>query len=175
MIKPIFKNIPQLTKSSNYRVNITWKYLAQQMAIFQDEMNLDIDPDFQRDHVWTLDQQIKYIEYVLRGGTTGLDIYFNCIDWACMKSDSVFVLIDGKQRLNAVRKFMNNELKAFGYLFKEFEDSIRMRMPQLIFNVNDLETRKDVLQWYLEINTAGTPHTVEEIEKVENMLKKEQK
>ena len=32
-------------------------------------------------------------------------------------------------------------------------------------NINDLPTRKDVLQWYLEMNSAGTPHTKEEINK----------
>lgn len=30
--------------------------------------NLNMNPEFQRGHVWTIDQQEKYIEFILRGG-----------------------------------------------------------------------------------------------------------
>ena len=40
----------------------------------------------------------------------------------------------------------------------------------MIFHVNDLKTKKEVLQWYIEMNTGGTPHSQEEILRVKNML-----
>ena len=40
-------------------------------------------------------------------------------------------------------------------------------------NVNDLPTRKNVLQWYIEHNAGGTIHTEEEINRVKELLKKE--
>lgn len=40
-----------------------------------------------------------------------------------------------------------------------------MRMKHTIkVNVNDLKTEKEVLQWYVDMNAGGTPHTKEEIE-----------
>jgi len=41
-------------------------------------------------------------------------------------------------------------------------------------NINDLPTRKDVLQWYLQMNTGGTVHTEEEINRVKMLLEKEE-
>lgn len=43
----------------------------------------------------------------------------------------------------------------------------------LLLNINDLKTKKEVLQWYVEMNENGTPHTSQEIEKVKTMLKEE--
>ena len=38
------------------------------------------------------------------------------------------------------------------------------------FNVNNLQTREELLTWYLEMNTGGTPHSDEEIERVKGLL-----
>ena len=40
----------------------------------------------------------------------------------------------------------------------------------LLFNVNNLKTKKEVLKWYLEMNTGGTVHTKDELNKVKGML-----
>ncbi len=40
----------------------------------------------------------------------------------------------------------------------------------MYLNVNDLKTEKEVLQWYVDMNAGGTPHTSEEIEKVKRMI-----
>lgn len=39
-------------------------------------------------------------------------------------------------------------------------------------NVNDLKTEREVLQWYVDMNAGGTPHTKEEIQKVKDMISK---
>lgn len=44
-------------------------------------------------------------------------------------------------------------------------------LPQMmILNVNDLKTEKEVLQWYIDMNAGGTPHTSDEIERVKRMI-----
>lgn len=63
-----------------------------------------------------------------------------------------------------------NEIKVFGSLYCEFEDSPRIIEDTLRININDLKTRDEVLQWYIDINAGGTPHTKEEIERVRAML-----
>lgn len=40
----------------------------------------------------------------------------------------------------------------------------------MYLNVNDLKTEKEVLQWYVDVNSGGTPHTNEEIERVKKMI-----
>jgi len=36
--------------------------------------------------------------------------------------------------------------------------------------VNNLKTRKEVLQWYIEFNSGGTVHTDAEIQRVKKLL-----
>jgi len=40
-------------------------------------------------------------------------------------------------------------------------------------NVNDLQTRAEVLQWYIDFNSGGVVHTAEEIARVKALLEKE--
>lgn len=164
-----FSDIPQFPRF-NYQVNIPWNHLENALADYA-ETGLDLDPDFQRAHVWSEGQQISYIEYCLKGGEVGRSIIFNNtgthFDWGTL------VLIDGKQRLEAVRKFMRNELPVFGTLYSEFEDSFRITQSDFIFKVCNLQSREEVLLLYLHINAGGTPHTKEELDKVRAMLTKE--
>ena len=37
-------------------------------------------------------------------------------------------------------------------------------------NVNDLKTEREVLQWYVDMNAGGTPHTTEEIDRVKKLI-----
>jgi|WetSurMetagenome_2_1015567.scaffolds.fasta_scaffold11834_3 uncharacterized protein with ParB-like and HNH nuclease domain len=167
-----FSEIPQLTSYGSYRVNISWVYLENCLTNWgETNPKVNLDPDFQREHVWTKTQQIAYVEYILRGGRSGREIYFNCPGWQ-RENHGEFVLVDGKQRINAVRLFMSNQLPIFnGNTFGDFTDKLRIADADFLFNVNNLETREQVLTWYLEMNSAGTPHTQEELNRVRNLLK----
>lgn len=165
-----FSSIPRLTIPANYRVNQDWRGLEDVLHRYQYDRiaKLDMDPEFQRGHVWTEDQQIAYVEFKLRGGSGSNEIQFNCVGWMSTFKGP-FVLVDGKQRLNAVLRFLHNEIPAFGYLYRDYED----RLPnhaEFIFCVNNLPNMKSVLNWYLEMNSGGTPHTQEELDKVRKML-----
>nr|DAE33804.1 MAG TPA: hypothetical protein [Bacteriophage sp.] len=71
----------------------------------------------------------------------------------------------------AAQRFIHNEIKVFGSYFDEYEDKLRIVNDNtLILNVNDLKSEKEVLQWYVDMNAGGTPHTNEEIERVKKMI-----
>ena len=170
-----FKDIPQLTREGSYQINVPFRYVLERIKEWEKDkyFKLQLNPKFQRGHVWTEDQQVAYIEFILRGGKSAKVIYFNKPSWQnSMIIDSYddFVCVDGLQRLTAVMKFLNNEIKVFDTYYKDFEDKLPIRID-LIFNVNDLKTEKEVLQWYVDMNAGGTPHTNEEIERVKKMIK----
>ena len=168
-----FIDIPKLTKSASYRVHQSWKHIEEALKRYTLERNtarLDLNPEFQRGHVWTTEQQRAYVEFKLKSGEGSELLFFNCIGWM-NDFRGPFVLVDGKQRLEAVRKFLRNELTIFnGYYRKDFEDDIGSMEPYFIFCVNDLPNMQLVLQWYLELNEGGTPHTKEELDKVRRMI-----
>jgi len=136
-------------------------------------LGLELDPDFQRGHVWTEAKQIAYVEFCLRDGTGSRTLLFNQPNWMGSYK-GVMVLIDGKQRLEAVRKFMRNELPVFGGTYlNDFSDKdvlLRSDGASFKFAVATLKTRREVLELYLQINSGGVVHTEEELAKVEALL-----
>lgn len=172
---PKLEDIRQLTRSGSYEVTIPYDSIERTLKDFAEDYHLDLDPDFQRGHVWTPDQQKAFMEYLLREGKYGKVILFNCplFGNAPYNEESRhMVLVDGKQRLTTVRKFLANELAVFdGYFLRDYEDHKKFGIfDGLKFNVNALKTRAEVLQWYLELNAGGTPHSAEEIERVRQLL-----
>lgn len=167
-----FSDTPKFTKTPDQAPSLPWKDVMDKIFNrWVPEYGLNIDPDFQRGHVWDEAKQIRYVEYILRGGKSSRDLYFNHPGWMrSFKGD--FVLVDGKQRLEAVRKFLSNELPAFGHLLGEFEDSYGYD-PSFTIHVNDLPKRADVLQWYLDLNSGGVVHTQEELDRVRQLLEME--
>ena len=173
MIRMKFKDIQQLTQIGSYQVNMPIKHFKQWIDENIDD-GLQLNPAFQRGHIWNPDQQSSYIEFLLKGGQSGRVIYFNCPSWlnrSYLKKYEYndFVCVDGLQRTNAILAFLDNEIKAFGLYYNQFEDKIPFDVNVLI-NVNNLKTEKEVLTWYVEMNAGGTPHTKEEIEKVKRMI-----
>lgn len=81
-----------------------------------------------------------------------------------------FVCVDGLQRITSIQRFINNEIKVFGSFYKEYEDPRSLNTKGLIFHVNNLKTKKEVLQWYIDMNTGGTLHTAEEIKRVKKLI-----
>ena len=167
-----FKDIPRFTHSGSYAVNMSIEYLCDWIEKEEQENGLQMNPDFQRTHVWTEEQQVKFVEFILRGGQTGRDLYFNHPGWlGNFKGD--FVCVDGKQRVTALQRFLSDEIRVFGQRYSDFGEKTNELDCSMIIHVNNLQTRAEVLQWYIEMNTGGTPHAAEEIERVKALLEAE--
>lgn len=173
------EDIPAYTKESHYRVDQPLSSLKEVLERYLED-DLNLEPDFQRNHVWTKQQQIAFLEYFLKEGKVS-SIYFNNPSWLNFvgKERGPFVIVDGKQRLKAAVDFLDGKFRVFKDLDKEgkgFLYSEISRLPATLtfkFEVNTLKTRKEVLQWYLDLNTGGTQHKKAELEKVKELLKKE--
>ena len=160
---------------NGYAIDLMWKHLEEWIkhqvedVAGTDMAPLNLDPDFQRAHVWTEAQQRAFIEYKVRGGRDGGNLLLNCVGWGSTYKGP-FELVDGKQRMEAVRKFLRNELAVFdGHFFKDIGGHLPLHCSFRV-HINNLPTRERVLRWYLAINTGGTPHTEAEIEKVRELL-----
>lgn len=167
---PSFQDIPQFTKSANYAVDVPWTHLQRYVAHLVLEYGFDANPPFQRAHVWNAEQKSRYIEYVLRGGDSGRSIYANAKNWNRAVDLGPFVLVDGKQRLDAVLGFLNDEVPAFGHAYSEYTGVLRITQTSFRWHINDLATYEEVLQWYVDLNDGGVVHTRQEIDKVKTML-----
>lgn len=168
-----FKDIPRFTPDGSYAVDYPFVHLIKFIEEEVANEGLQLNPDFQRGHVWTEEQQVAYMEFLLRGGKTGRTIYLNNPSWHFAVPKGAYndyVCVDGLQRITAISRFVHNEIKVFDSYFKEYTDSPRIVMDTIRVNINDLKTRREVLQWYIDMNAGGTPHSKEEIDRVRGLL-----
>jgi len=168
-----FKDIPQFTDCGNYHADYPIDRLVSYIESEQEEMGLQLNPDFQRGQVWTEAQQVAFVEILLRGGRSGRDLYLNCPSWRIQVPAGAYndyVCVDGLQRITAISRFIHDEIKVFGSYFSEYTDKLHLLHCTMRVHVNDLRTRHDVLNWYLEMNSGGTPHSKEELQRIQDLL-----
>jgi len=171
------KEIKNYVTDGEYKVDMGIKHLVSRIEEWVVEDDLEINSDFQRGHVWTESQQIAWVEYFLRGGKSGRTLYFNAAWWGDFNKSKFkytdFVLVDGLQRLTAIKRFVANDLPVFGgHYINDFEDKLRRRVLHcnLKININSLRSKREVLTWYIQMNSGGTPHTKVELDKVRLLL-----
>lgn len=173
--------IPQFITDGHYGVDVSWRFLEKWL----EGHTYDVDSPYQRSHVWTRQQASRFVEYCLKGGRHSRELRWNRRGynttgkkrWQDMPADKLastnLELVDGKQRLKAVRSFLADELEVFdGVLCSDF-DGLEMAFKlHLSFRmtVNSLDYQVEVLQWYLDLNSGGTVHTDDELDKVKKML-----
>ncbi len=136
-------------------------------------------------HVWTDAQRVAFIEAVICGVSVSNRITIahvgrRAYDLSRGVKGLHAVLLDGKQRLETIRRFMRGELRVFagvggrdeGYAFNEMSTAFqRIGRFSVEWRIVVVPTWEDVLRLYLLMNGGGTPHTAEELDRVRAMLR----
>ncbi len=145
----------------------------------KDYGGLNMTPDFQRGHVWNHEQGLKFCESFVRKFIPPhlLTFQFNCPHWNGDISTDLpreIQCIDGLQRLTAIQKMMAGEILPFGVHVSEF-DGTTLQMTRINrtikIQMHAFKTKRELLQYYLDLNEGSTPHSLEELERVRKMLK----
>lgn len=175
-----FQDIPKFQHGGNYCIDVCAAELPAWMARVQEDEPVELDPDFQRGHVWSKEQQTRYLEYLVRGGHSSRDIWWNHPAWLgfdqAKGSDLplALMIVDGKQRLTAVLEFLADRVPVFGHPLSAYSDphAVTKRHQGVAFKVhiNNIQTRRELLQWYLDLNSGGVVHTSGELARVRALL-----
>jgi len=171
-----FQDVPQMP-ANQYEIDVEWPYLEETVQKHIREDGLDLLPRFQRGHVWSEDQQRAYVANMLHGCEVARTIIFNHSQWDDLPQNppkGTMVIVDGLQRLEAVRKFMRGDLLVFGKRYCEFKGALRMQYGRFKIRITKLPTEAAVIRFYLALNAGGTPHTEEEIMRVRSLLQEVQ-
>ena len=118
-------------------------------------INRDFDfklPDFQRPLVWTIEQKIKLIESLWVGIPIGT--------YTVNESNNPNydrLLIDGQQRINAIKEYVNNGFKVYDLFYSEVTDRkfTNCQFPCYVTQSDDIEYLKN---YYNLMNFGGTAH-----------------
>ena len=164
--------VSKLKGFGNYQVDTRMFDLDKKLKEWIKEDGLELNPYFQRGHVWSNDQKIEFVEFILKGGTCP-PLVFNHPGWLG-SFEGKFYCVDGLQRISAILAFLNGELAVFkGHNRQDIEgiDKELKRIHVKIF-INNLKNDREVLDWYLELNGGGTPHTQDELSRVKALRDK---
>lgn len=166
--------------AATYECDTTWDRLEGAVSrIAESYGELEMNPDFQRGHVWTDEQQIAFIQNCLRNVVTsaGLLIQFNCASWDDFEGTSIVGLprglqcVDGLQRYTAITRFMKGEILAFGLDVSRFLGTGHSPNSRKVRLAIHAITKKDaLLKLYLDLNSGGTVHSAEELARVRQLL-----
>ncbi len=161
-----------------YRANTSPRTLYGAYGIAQD---VDLNPDYQRDHVWTRKQQALYIGAMIEGRCNGVIILHDDMEstptteWDTTRKQ--YTAIDGKQRLTAILAYFDNEVEATlldGCTFfrSQLDEVSRRRSERVLCTIGTVRdmTRAEQIEYYLALNTGGTLHTPEELDRVRCLL-----
>lgn len=179
-----FDDIPQIigatTQGHQWSTTVHWNSIDRWYIGTPNDptyrLIIDVNPKYQRGHVWDEAQRIQFIEYCLRGGRNNCVIVFNNKNTS--NEFSPYELVDGKQRMTAIYDFMHDRIKVFGGLTCSdlVAASKHDKFPATTYYVTvvvmSLEKESDILRYYLDHNTGGTPHDPNEIARVKAMHKK---
>lgn len=175
----IFRRVPVAAHSFHLGVDRAVSFLSNMSLEYGG--TLDLNPDFQRGHVWNEAQQRAFVLALLRGSlsSSALLLQFNCANWDTFseKTDSDLPLglqcLDGLQRLTAMSCFLDGNLAIEGFTFDDLVGTpYDIARRRLVFNVEFYAYRykRDVLEHYLAFNSGGSVHSNEEISRVRAML-----
>lgn len=160
-----------------YEVDVSLDYLNDYFERLSKSYNLQLNPDFQRGHVWTKRQQRQYIRSFLSNPRINRLVYFNCIEYGQYEPSELvdlkpndFLCVDGLQRLTALLAFRRNELDIDGHFYKDFTDRPRISVGRIHVNINTLKSKKELLEWYILLNSTGVPHTPSELARIREMI-----
>ena len=162
----------------NYHVNTSLDFVFNQIEHWNEKpFTILFHPDFQRGHVWNREQQISFMEFLLKDpqDSKAKSIIFNCRNWTQEYKEedaNIIYLVDGLQRLTAIRRFLNSEIPVHGHLLEEFENKTFLKRIYLDIYVNSL-SKKEMLKWYIDLNSGGVLHTEEEINRVKKLMENE--
>jgi len=181
----------------SYKVNVNLNFIDSQFQHFlkpweeEEKNNLLVEifddndiPIFQRDNnKWTEDMQISFIENLIKGCKTNIQLFRIKNK---NEGEGEFIL-DGLQRLTAIKKFFQNKLK----IFKGFDDAkkgfsyieintipeLKDILRQIEKNSNltierfEFDNMIEVIQFYIDMNENIT-HSEEDILKAKMILLK---
>lgn len=138
--------------------------------IYAGSMGVDFDPPYQRGIAWTLEQKRMLIQSIFNKVDIGKFTFNKSRNKPFLSP--WFEIVDGKQRLMALRDFYEDRFDYEGVRFSELCPADRYAFESHNVSIGDLDnaTEEQVLRLFVKLNTCGTPMDPSHIEKVRKMI-----
>lgn len=135
--------------------------------------HLELQPDFQRNVVWTKAAQIMLIDTILRGIPIP-KVYIKSI---VINEETYRIVVDGQQRLTAILNFIKDELvlgspykgEYKGRKFSELPDTVRNDFIRYKIDINEIfnPTDEEIRDLYSRVNKYTVQLNKQELRKAD--------
>ncbi|GAA4879801.1 hypothetical protein GCM10023310_69970 [Paenibacillus vulneris] len=129
---------------------------------------IDFDPDYQREHVWSLEDKVSLIDSIYNNIDIGKFVYVH-LGYSVEK---MYEILDGKQRIRAILDFYEDKFPYNGLYFSEMTNRDQDHFENYPISCAEVReaTRAQKLRYFIKLNTGGRIMSTEHLDKVRLML-----
>lgn len=130
---------------------------------------VDMNPEYQRDFVWSPDDNVSLIDSIFRNINIGT---FAFVHLPYEDDKPSYEILDGKQRLNAISLFYENRFPYRGLFFNDLNRKEKHHFVNYSVSYAEIEniTRQQKLRYFYLMNRKGRVMTDEHLRKIELMI-----
>ena len=167
----IFKKSDENTnfsKKERIRISFFQQNIESALHKYFNEYSVNLNPYYQREIVWTKIQKDELLTSIFNNIDIGKFVFVYKKD----VEDYGYDVLDGKQRLTTLIGFFTDCFKYKGKYFSElsFLDKYKFKShPISVGEVREEMSEKDILEYFLKLNTSGTPMDKKHLNKIKEM------
>lgn len=137
--------------------------------VHRNHAGVDMDVEYQREHVWTRKDKIALIDSIFNNVEIGKFVF---VQRNMRVSGKLYEILDGKQRLTAITEFYEDRLKYKGFYFSElsFNDQHRFTDTNISYGYLENPSKEAIFETFIKLNTCGKPMASKHINHVKQLL-----
>ncbi len=130
---------------------------------------VDFDVEYQREHVWELDDKIALIDSIFDNIDIGKFVFVQR-DFGVR--DKLYEIIDGKQRLTALKEFYEDRFAYNGYYFSELSHNDKQKIlnHRVAYCYLERPDKAMIYETFIKLNTCGKPMAKKYLDTVKKLL-----
>lgn len=139
------------------------------------EKDFDLNAHYQRDYVWGPKERFELMESILSDRPIG-SVCVTIRDKSL--NEGYLEVVDGKQRITTIQKFVNNEFDHRGYYWRDLDRTEQNQIKHIKIGWILLEMRDEqaivddsvILDYFYGVNFTGQPQSEEHKNHIINLM-----
>ena len=156
-----------LIKNDDIRISYSQRRISSLLSHTY-HFGFDIEPEYQRGLVWTLEDKVALIDSIFNNVDIGKFTFIKP-DYIMDKTE----VLDGKQRLTTILEYYEDRFEYKGYKFSDlsWKDRNHFESYSIAWGESSNLTQEQKLRYFIKLNTTGKEMDKSHLDKVKNMLK----
>lgn len=175
-IRPIAVNCTALERNRDLQLSFN-PYTIEGVLHRYYHFGVDMDPAYQRGYVWEQSDKELLIDSIFSNIKIGEMVFVERNHTEGQASGCLYEILDGKQRLDAIRGYYENRYPYQGLYFNDLSAKDRHVFLERVVPIANLvrPDSKMILRCFLMLNRAGKHMDPEHLKTVETQLKELEK